>query len=65
MLTNKPEDLREMCLKPYTDPATVENVMLSNLTRRAEIHTKFMQTNRPQASQIEWGKEKSENNDGL
>ena len=65
MLTNRPEDLREMGLKTDTDSGTVENIMLGDLTRRADLHNAFMQINRSQAKPINWAKEKSENQDGL
>ena len=65
MLSNAPDDLREMGLENNTDNSTVENILLGDLTRRAEIHTEFARTNRTQSKHVNWGKEKPEKPDGM
>ena len=59
MLTDNAEDLQAMGLKADSD--TVEKIKLSIYVRRAELYTKFVNTNPAQATDIEWAKEKSSN----
>ena len=43
----------------------MENILLVDLTRHAEIHTEFARTNRTQSKHVNWGKEKPQKPDGM
>ena len=59
MITDSAEDLQAMGLRADSD--TVEKIKLSNYARRAELYTKFVNTNPTQANDIQWAKENFSN----